>query len=1406
MKHKEEFITEEKVINTPAGGVLIGKDKEGQTIIPNDGSLGGFLVGRLHKDGGIKAINKGTGQPLEMQSNEIVITAPAVADTTKREFEGKMMTNREILSKINSDGGGVSFADGGDIPAKIHTTDCEYKFSGKVVKDTDIAQSLGMNSTLKKGKQHFTSGDTTYDVDAIYNAIKKGKLRLKTKEVETFPMKYPVYDKKYSETLKTDFRKPNGITVRTENGEEVLIDGNHRMNNAYLKGKKTMKTYYIEDPKQIAKFTKKREFELGGGTSNSLIKIKEYEYKITPFDKNPRILKGVLIPASLLKLPKIDERNYFLNTIATFKDVTNSFENKFKADFISDSGSEYMYKDNGVYRKSDHWGWGIASCDWELDSGNYGMEHLYANNKELYLKVKKEKGEKIGFCKWDDFKLKSSNQYPYFEKILMSEPIPISIFKFDYFPIIPTKYIDEKLLDCMRSIRNFSENEFLNLDQEHKDFVNRNKKEKEWNEKPYSVKEYKINAPDLPLSQIPRDNLFLGLEYYPKNMDNKYVVTSINREENKIEISSYSVKNYEFEEGGHLSKGKSLKQIAEMHNVSLAHVNEQLAKGLEVEKEHFADFKERTKVAKDHLVENPNYYTVLEKAGLEKGGKFDSKPFLDYYFEEIKDFLKYQNDIKLKDDFTFFYKGENFKIEPLILADKEKEELLQEALFTIIDQDDEEVGEIKFDANSKQNKKFEAYSDFFEWNNIKFENGGHFDYGGAITEEDLAFDKITEEIKKELEKRNLLAHLHYVSKSNTDFGQSWYLKFRNPNIEYNPDEDLQVRISDHSVTSINRILDQKYFAFISIFDYFDENNAKKIVDDYLYRLKGIEEKKEKRITAENNYEERKQYILEKSKSFLQKIKEEGKAIFFHGHTQLNENEIIKRNPTAEFIFQISSFNGGYEYYWINKNNGYGKFYLEPIYFNFLVKKGVIEANVVVEKIIYKKGGTIPKENLVKDAEDGNTPARDLNNYNDLLDVQVDGMVGGDSGIFADGGETNKEIKVIFPRGIDAFNKQARENIKQVLDYKAKHQNQFDKFIKDKTLKVFVLIDYDGENPKYYLFDTVEKAYNACVNRDLETIQIVMIYINSKPDLIVSIYDYYSGSIFGYYDNNKLYDEKGYLKQQVKDLVIAEIKESFNKQFEENNISQESFLNENNSENNKKEEMKKSKIEENNDLEIEPETTQKDTFEKEGHQEGKGKLYEFFTPQLVADKMVALAQHYGFKGGNVLDPAGGNGRLVKFLKNNNLTIFEINKENFNDLKKEFPNAEIYDFNFEKAFLQEPRFNTLLSKKADKTWLTNAPFDLVIANPPYGKFSGLYSSYFKFKGQVEHFFIIQSLKLLKSGGLGVYLIPSSFMRNGISYNELKKEIFDMAEFVDAYRLPSNIFKNTQIGTDIIILRKK
>jgi len=45
----------------------------------------------------------------------------------------------------------------------------------------------------------------------------------------------------------------------------------------------------------------------------------------------------------------------------------------------------------------------------------------------------------------------------------------------------------------------------------------------------------------------------------------------------------------------------------------------------------------------------------------------------------------------------------------------------------------------------------------------------------------------------------------------------------------------------------------------------------------------------------------------------------------------------------------------------------------------------------------------------------------------------------------------------------------------------------------------------------------------------------------------------------------------------------------------------------------------------------------------------------------------------------------------------------------------------------------------------------------------------------------------------------------MSTGTAYQQAKDRIGEMAELVDAYRLPK-VFANTDICTDIIVLRKK
>jgi hypothetical protein len=665
MKQGKIKFTQKDAENTPAGGVVVG-ERDGQTMIYDDASLGGYFIGKLHKDGGIKMVNKSTGQPLEVQGAEVIITAPAVNDPKKHNFNGQMMTNREILSKINSDGGGVSFAEGGDIPAKIHITDKEYDYQGEKLHDSEIAHRLGMNSTLKKGGQLFTSGNTTYNVDAIYKAIKNGKILYKTKDVNPFAIKYPVYDKKYSETVKIDFRKPNGIMVKLENGQEVLIDGNHRMNNAYLKGRKTMKVYYISDPNEIKRFTKKSKFKEGGDIvlDNKRLISDEYKNKMASSTAKKEIRKEYNEPNDPFGDYRDSEhwRKYALpydtRFDIEFKDG-GSLEDSIK-EFESDKYSTIIYREqkgniflpkNKIY----FWVYDMPNAVDKLNNGEFDFclfpfVPRYANLRSGFVPPIKQVWTK-----------KYQKKFKGSENLLG----------------IVEAFFDE--INNIVYIQNMT--------------VNPNFRRR-------GLNAYMINSIRKEL-----------------NLDKEQVVFEDMTKEGEL-----FKKSGKYAEGGHLSKGKSLKQIAEMHNVTLAHINEQLAKGLEVEKEHFSDFKERTMVAKDHLVENPNYYTLLEGAGLENGGYFDSKPFLDYYFEEIASFLKNQNNITLKDDYTFSHRGEKFVIHPMIVADKDASESIKVANFSILDSDDLEVGEIDFDASNK--KKFNAYSDFFEWNNLKFLEGG----------------------------------------------------------------------------------------------------------------------------------------------------------------------------------------------------------------------------------------------------------------------------------------------------------------------------------------------------------------------------------------------------------------------------------------------------------------------------------------------------------------------------------------------------------------------------------------------------------------------------------------------------------------------------------------------------------
>ena len=86
----------------------------------------------------------------------------------------------------------------------------------------------------------------------------------------------------------------------------------------------------------------------------------------------------------------INQDNFFLHTVSNFTKVESI---DFKADFVSESGSQYMYTKEGVYRKSNHFCYQVGTCLWLLDGNVHSGSEV------------------VGFCKWSDFSCYAEKQH-----------------------------------------------------------------------------------------------------------------------------------------------------------------------------------------------------------------------------------------------------------------------------------------------------------------------------------------------------------------------------------------------------------------------------------------------------------------------------------------------------------------------------------------------------------------------------------------------------------------------------------------------------------------------------------------------------------------------------------------------------------------------------------------------------------------------------------------------------------------------------------------------------------------------------------------------------------------------------------------------------------------------------------
>jgi hypothetical protein len=201
------------------------------------------------------------------------------------------------------------------------------------------------------------------------------------------------------------------------------------------------------------------------------------------------------------------------------------------------------------------------------------------------------------------------------------------------------------------------------------------------------------------------------------------------------------------------------------------------------------------------------------------------------------------------------------------------------------------------------------------------------------------------------------------------------------------------------------------------------------------------------------------------------------------------------------------------------------------------------------------------------------------------------------------------------------------------------------------------------------------------------------------------------------------------------------------------------------------------------------------------------LDQFFTPMDICGKMWGMAIKHGFKfpGSSICEPAVGSGRFLSYIPSDAgayVRAYDVDETAYSICKILYPAFDIRHKSFETEFFKGRRHIGLAG--------VTKFFDLVIGNPPYREYVSEYAPLGEKKETgaftFEMYFIARGIDVLVPGGLLIYIIPNTFLSNDNKYNEFKEKLAKKCDFLDAYRLPNGVFSNTEVSTDIIVLRKK
>lgn len=187
------------------------------------------------------------------------------------------------------------------------------------------------------------------------------------------------------------------------------------------------------------------------------------------------------------------------------------------------------------------------------------------------------------------------------------------------------------------------------------------------------------------------------------------------------------------------------------------------------------------------------------------------------------------------------------------------------------------------------------------------------------------------------------------------------------------------------------------------------------------------------------------------------------------------------------------------------------------------------------------------------------------------------------------------------------------------------------------------------------------------------------------------------------------------------------------------------------------------------------------------------LTAYYTEQNIIRHIYTALERFGFRKGNILDPAMGTGNfysvLPEIMRESELYGIEIDRLSGGIAKELYPNAHIEIQGYE------------------DTELSDNYFDVAVGNIPFNSIRISDRRYDRYGFRIHDYFIAKTLDKVRPGGMIVF-ITSKFTMDKKNPT-IRKYIAQRAELIGAIRLPKNAFSRsagTAATTDILFLQKR